>query len=204
MRVAIGAYRGSTIKRVILALMVLGPAVGGLGMLTDILSFEVSLSAMMLPWPLTFAYIFTPPFASKAAIAAEQHWATSRPFELRGYLEVLSDEPAPMARLAFEIAWRPGARPPEPGLVQTACLAVDPAARVYDVTPYGLRIACGQISGITNIRINRVPVFRNHRIPAVIHAYVDTVLTTLHASYSIASVSIVRQATQRTSSMLGA
>ena len=53
------------------------------------------------------------------------------------------------------------------------------------------RVLGGLVSGITGIRINRVSIYRNHRLPAHIHAVVEQVLLTLHRSHPIARVSLM-------------
>jgi hypothetical protein len=192
MRVAIGGYRGSLLRRAFVALIVLGPVLGGASLAWDLFPVEVSATLIAIAWPSFFAFIFLPPIASKRAVAAEEAWAASRPFELTGYFEALSATPEPAVRLSFEVTWRPGVRPPDPALVLNACRAVDPVAQVDAVTPTGLRITSGEISGRTGIRNNHVPVYRNHRMARSAHAFLDTVLTTLHASYPIARVNVTR------------
>jgi len=195
LRVAIGGYRGSRIRRIVLALMLLGPVVGGVCLATDVLPLAYAAYAIGVSWPMFFLYVFLPPIASKSALVAEEAWARSLPFELRGYFETLAADPQPVVRLMFEVTWRAGVRPPDATLVLDACRAVDPAAQVDAVTPRGLRITSGEISGHTGIRHNRVPVYRNHRIPAPAHALVDTVLATLHGSYPIETVTVARWST---------
>lgn len=191
---AIGAYRGSTLKRVMLAAILVSAVVGAIGVGFNVLG-QTMIGGMLLPGFviafITFMiWVFVPPLASQAAMAAEQSWVSAQPFQLSGYFEMLSAEPQSARSVTYTIRWQGGTRPPDPALLHGIFGAVDPNARVEHVDGNGAMIVGGAVSGQTGIRVNRVPVYRNHRLPAHVHAVVEQVLVALHRSHPIAEVSL--------------
>lgn len=192
---AIGAYRGSTLKRAGLVVILLSLAGGGVGALLSALG-EVAIGSWFFPgfiiaFMVFMVWVFVPPIASQGAIAAEQAWATSLPFQLVGYFEVLSMEPSFQRTVTFDIRWQPAPqRPPDRQLLLSIVSAVDPHAQVQHADETGATFTTGAISGHTGIRVNRVPVYRNHKIPAHLHGLIDQVLVTIHRSHPIAMVGL--------------
>jgi hypothetical protein len=63
-----------------------------------------------------------------------------------------------------------------------------PPAELLRLAEQGARnIQSGLISGATGIRVNKVPVYRNHRIVGDTRSLVDEVLARSHATYPIQS-----------------
>lgn len=87
--------------------------------------------------------------------------------------------------------WREGTIPPDPTLLHGIFGAVDPQASLDRMDASGARVTSGAVSGVTGIRINRVPVYRNHRLCASIHGVVEQVLLTLHRTYPLARVTVL-------------
>lgn len=194
LRTAIGAYRGSTLKRVLLAGILFGLASGALGATLSALG-QVEIGGFLVPgFVLAFVgfmiFVFVPPLASQGAIAAEQMWTMSLPFSFQGYFEALAAQPRPVRTMTYEIVWRDGTRPPDPALLHSVFCAVDPQARMDFADARHARVMGGPVSGRTGIRVNRVPVYRNHRLAAHVHAVMDRVLLPLHRSHPIARVEI--------------
>ena len=194
LRTAIGAYRGSAIKRVVLVALIGGVLFGVLGITLAALG-EGEIGHVFIPgfavaFVCIFGMAFIPPLATQGTVAKEQEWAMALPFQLSGYFEVLSREPTYGRKVVYEIVWREGTRPPDPNLLHSIIGAVDPQARLERVDPQGARISSGIISGGTGIRVNRVQVYRNHRFCQSIHGAVDQVLVPLHRTYPIAHVTL--------------
>jgi hypothetical protein len=194
LRIAIGGYRGSTVKRCLLAVIVLGLGMGALGVVFMNLD-RPDIGGFMIPgFALTFVtfmiWVFVPPIASQGAVAAEEMWAMALPFTMQGYFDVLSSEPRMGRKLVFEITWRDDARAPEPGLLHSVFCAVDPSAVLDDANARGARITSGVVSGATGIKMNGVRVYRNHRLPGHVHALVERVLLPLHRSHPIARIKL--------------
>ncbi|MFO0677039.1 MAG: hypothetical protein U0169_10910 [Polyangiaceae bacterium] len=193
LRIAIGGFRGSTLKRVILGMVFVAAAAGvGAVVMTEkgparggvvAMAFGATMCTFML-------WVFVPPFASRATVSAEERWVGSHPFRLVGYLEVLALPPLFQRSLTFQLQWQPGTRPPEYSLLHGAIGAIDPGARVRWCGETAVTIVSGPVSGYTGISANRVPVYRNHRIPAHVHAVVEKFLVPLHRSHPIAEVSV--------------
>ncbi|MBK6696032.1 MAG: hypothetical protein IPG50_28055 [Myxococcales bacterium] len=193
LRVAIGGFRGSTLKRVLLGVVIAaavtgvaavvmtekGPSRGGV----VAMAFGATMCTFML-------WVFVPPFASRATVSAEERWVGSQPFRLVGYLEVLALTPLFQRSLTFRLQWQPGGRPPDYSLIHGAIGAIDPGARVRSCDETGATIVSGPVSGHTGISSNRVPVYRNHRLPAHVHAVVEKFLVPLHRSHPITEVSV--------------
>lgn len=197
LRTAIGAYRGSTLKRVLLA-VILVALVSGAGVVVMNVSGNPELGMTFVPcfsvaFILFFFWAFLPPIASKGAVAAEQSWLISLPFQLTGYFELLSSEPRSARSIGYQIRWREGTRPPDSTLLHSVFCAADPQARLEHADANGASIRGGAVSGQTGIRVNRSPVYRNHRLPGHIHAVIDQVLLTLHRSHPIAEVTLTHR-----------
>ena len=195
LRVAVGAVRGSTFRRAFLVLALLG-------LLTLIAGFALVVALGDLAFvpllPLGFAaamggfmtFVFVPPLASQAAMAAERAWVASLPFELEGYFEVLAAEPSAVCKLRVELVWQTvGA---DPATLQGVVGLLDTDARVTERAADAATITSGVVSGATGIRINRVPVHRNHRVAAYLHRLVDVVLLPVHRNRPLARVSVTR------------
>jgi hypothetical protein len=133
---------------------------------------------------------FIPPLASEGTVAAEHDWAMALPFQLVGYFELLSSEPRSARKLRYEITWRDGAAVPDPGLLHRIFGSVDPQARLDHADRQAAHVTSGAISGMTGITVNRVPVYRNHKLCKSVHGVVEQVLVTLHRTYPIAHVKI--------------
>ena len=195
LRIAIGGYRGSALKRIMLAVILLFLSIGLLGFVAAGLEYtELALlmiiGGSVMTFVLFMVWVFIPPRASAGAVAAEQAWARSLPFALRGYFELLSGEPSSARAMSYEIAWHEGIRLPEPHLVQGVFYGVDPDARLEHADARRALVRGGNVSGNTGIRMNGRYVYRNHRLPARVHAVVEQVLLPLHRSHPIASVTL--------------
>jgi len=194
LKTAVGAYRGSTLKRSLLAGIVTTLVLGTLGVVFATAGFETFGALMFVGYgvafPLFMIWIFVPPIGSQAALDAEHGWSTSLPFDVHGYFDVLAAEPQPGRSVVYALDWAAGSRPPDPALLHQIFGAVDPAARLEHVDGGGARIVGGSVSGFTGIRVNRRPVYRNHRFCSHVHAVVDQVLVPLHRSHPIARVSL--------------
>jgi hypothetical protein len=110
LRTAIGAYRGSTIKRFVLVTLVGGALFGALGVTLSALG-EGEIGQFFMPgfgvaFVCIFVVAFVPPLASRGAVAAEQDWLMALPFPLTGYFEVLSRQPTYGRKIIYGIAWR--------------------------------------------------------------------------------------------------
>jgi len=190
LQTAIGAYRGSTLKRILLAVIVVtsdrcnqrrplrarvsGPRghvpSGGRDRVHD---------------PDGLRLRSSPRVAGCRACRAG--WVKGLPFALEGYFEVLGAPSRGSRAVHYEVVWQSGVRPPE-------------AALVHDVRHRGSHCehrACGRwrgarhrrrVSGDTGMSSHRVPVVRNHRLPAHVHAVVEPVLVPLHRGHPIARV----------------
>lgn len=191
LRIAIGAFRGSTLKRALLGVLI-ATALSGVGAVVmaekgasrggvTSMAFGATMCALML-------WVFVPPFASRAAVSAEELWVRTRPFRLVGYFDVLASSPRFQRSLRFRVQWQRGTRPPDHALIHAAIGAIDPGARVPSCDDSGAIVVSGPVSGHTGISSNRVPVYRNHRLPAHVHAVVEQFLVPLHRSHPIDEV----------------
>lgn len=189
LRIAVGAYRGSALKRN-LAVAVTGA--GLVGTVVMIIVFEPKMSAAVILIALTLllsVLLTMPPLASKEAIAAEEQWVAALPFRLEGYFEVLSGEPSVYRIVVYDLSWS-GEDWAHAALLEDVVAAVDPKATVEPFADGRARVVSGPISGWTNIKRGKTSyVTRNHRIPAAVHAMVD-VLVSLHRRYPLARVSL--------------
>jgi hypothetical protein len=193
LRTAIGAYRGSLIKQIVLATLIGGVVSGALGITLAYVGMPEIGMSLMPGFSVAFLCIFgmfLPPVATQGAIAAERSWSMSLPFQLLGYFEVLSIEPQRMRGVTYDIIWRESTRPPDVHFLQSIIGAVDPEAQVVHMDARGARIMSGMISGFTGMRVKRGFVHRNHRFCKSIHGVVEQVLLPLHRTYPIAQVSL--------------
>ena len=192
LRLAIGAYRGSALRRALLVLPITSALVGGVLVLQQQGPDRGAVGALVFgaTMALFFLWLFVPPIASRGAMAREADWVDALPFELVGYFEMLSETPRLARHVTFEIQWEEGAQPPDRDLLFSALGAVDPEACVESSTDSGAFLISGSVSGQTAIRKNRVPVYRNHALPGRVHDIVDQLLVPLHRSHPMARVSI--------------
>lgn len=191
MRVALGAHYGSPRQRVFFV-----PIVVGAGFVAATVSGFIPvewLAAGLAPMMIgVFGAAFITPVAGDERIASEREWLATRPFPVTGYFEALQQTPTSGALLFTRVRF--AGEVPTPDLVQGVLGVIDanPVVR-----PAGDRIyllQSGLISGATGIRVNRVPVYRNHRIVPYVHSLVDKVLGPLHATYPIDQVELTRAA----------
>lgn len=189
LQIAIGAYRGSAMKRTAVAIAVAAGLVASASVLLTAPVLAVAVVAIAVTVVIVAA-VAVPPLASPATIAAEERWVTSLPFRLEGYFEVLSRTPAPTRTVVYDVWWAAG-HGPDTTFLENVVAAVDPAARVERRDAEGARIVSGPISGITSVKqSSRSYVSRNHKIPPSVHALVERVLVALHRRYPLARVSV--------------
>lgn len=196
LRVAVGAYRGSPLKKVGWVALILGVVAGVTGIALANLGWTVE-GEMLVPgffvaFLSIFYLAFVPPYASRAGIAAEQTWLTTRGFQLFGYLEALSAEPEWSCRIILAIKFQDPNRRPEQGLLSNVLGGLDPGGQVASSYDGGYSFTSSSVSGATGISVNRVPVYRNHRLPAHVHKLIDGALVVVHRSFPIGSVTISR------------
>lgn len=196
LRTAIGAYRGSTLKRVMLTAIIVSGVVGAIGVVFNVTGAThvggMLTPALVIAFVTFMIWVFVPPYASQGAMAAEQSWVMGLPFQLSGYFDLLIATPQSERSVTYRIRWQPGGRPPDPALLHGVFNAVDPNARLQHADASAATVIGGPVSGHTGIRVNRVPVYRNHRLPAHVHDVVDRVLLALHRSHPIAEVTVWR------------
>lgn len=192
LRTAIGAYRGSTLRRVILAVLISSVVIGGAWVATREGPAHGGLVAVVfgVAMPLFFLWIFVPPLASRGAVDEEAAWVAAQPFELVGYFDLLASTPWSERRVTLRITWSEGTVPPDQALMFGALGAVDPEAQLHSCDVRGAIIVSGPVSGVTGIRSNGVSVYRNHNLPGHVHALVERLLLPLHRSHSIARVAV--------------
>lgn len=196
LRVAIGAVRGSFIKRAAVGLMVLGIASMAAGIALTAatgdgkfgpfipVGFFVALGSFMF-------HLFFPPLATNAQVEAERQSMASLPFFVEGYFDVLSAEPAAATRLEIVMAFS-DPMSAEPQTVQGLMGLLDTDAQVARTDGSEVAVRTGSISGATGIRVNGVHVHRNHLLAKYLRRVVEQVLTPLHRSRSLRGVRITR------------
>lgn len=193
--VAIGAYRGSPIKKITWAVLVSGLVMGAVGVALQVMGIGIGgalIPGFMISFICIFVLAFVPPYASQGAVREEAAWGERLGFPLYGYFELLAGQPEWSCTVAFEIRFLDPMRQPDPGLLMNVLGALDPDGNVEPWNAGSVRFRSGSVSGATGIRINNVPVYRNHKLPAYVHTIVDGALLTLHRSYPLASVSVRR------------
>src|SRR5207302_7649473 len=135
-------------------------------------------------------YVFVPPLASRTQIATERTWIGSLPFPIEGYFDALAQEPRIFGRVQIDLVWRTAAA--DAGTLQGVFGVIDTDARVSQLDATTASVTTGTISGATGIRINGVPVYRNHNLAKYLHRLVDTVLLPLDRSVGLARVRLTR------------
>jgi hypothetical protein len=189
LRVALGAHFGSPRRWVfmVFAAIGVGLTVATSSGLLDISMVPVGVVALMggvLP------LAFKSPAIGDAGLERERAWLASRPFPLAGYFEALRQPPTSGALLLVRVRFA-GEVPPV-DLVQGLLGRIDPQGAVQSAGGRELLLQSGLISGATGIRINKVPVYRNHRIVGYVHRLADELLAPVHASYPLAEVELTR------------
>lgn len=189
LRIAIGAYRGSTVRRVALALATAG-GVAATGIAIVLASHAaIAVGGIAIAMVATVSAL-VPPFASASTLADEARWVEALPFRLEGYFDVLAGTPNTSRTLIYDIAWA-GDEMPATGLIEDVVAAVDAGATVERTPTMGVRVTTSPISGMTDVNRTRTSfVTRNHRIPPSVHAMVDRVLVALHRRYPLARVAL--------------
>ncbi len=201
-RMALGAYHGTPIRKASYALMGVGtlvivavgiesPDLGSAGVVVSFLVGMVAATGGLL------IRVWSAPAATRASLAAEEAWAESLPFALEGYFEMLAAEPTLECELVLELEWTPG-RVPTPEAVQGLLGTWDTDARVQPLEEVlcirSGTFECGRIHNANNwygsdaLRPTRHLVGKVHRL-------VTTVLQPLHRSHAIARISLRREAT---------
>ena len=137
------------------------------------------------------------PTASRAEVAAEKAWASSLPFALEGYFDMLAEDPVKECQLVMQLAWQPG-RVPTPDVVQGVLGLWDPGAMVHAGDDGALGIRSSRfVSGkfvVTNNADGQGFVRPTRDLVERVHRLVDAVLLPLHRSYPMARVSLTRHA----------
>lgn len=188
MRVALGAHYGSARQRGLYVPLVVGAGLVA-AMASGLLSIDYLTAGMAVLLLGALGVAFLDPVAGDARVASERAWLAARPFPVRGYFEALQQRPVAGAVLLVQLRFA-GETPPL-DLVQGVLARIDPDAGVQSAGG-GLVLQSGRVSGVTGIRINKVPVYRNHRIVPYVHRLVDEVLAPLHATYPIDQVELTR------------
>jgi hypothetical protein len=205
-RVAVGAHFGTPLRTVpvVLAVLLATATVAlyatGPSKATDpdySSHWSLTMLALMGAGAAFFVRLFIPPVATRARVTAERAWATSLPFALDGYFDVLAAEPVAWCALEITLAWENPTGAPGVDTVQAIFGTSDTAAKVQHGAGAGtVGVRSDVISGSTGIssgsKRNPVYVYRNHRFVAYTHRLVDEVLLPLHRSHAIARVSMGR------------
>lgn len=137
-----------------------------------------------------FAWKLMVPQVTPEEMARERAWSESFPFVLEGYFEVLAQAPRASRSLVYEIRWTEGTPPPSIVVLEGVFSVADPGACVEHIDDEGARVRSGFLSGDTGTRVNRQPVYRNHKLPPHVHAVVEKALVPLAKSHPIVSVKI--------------
>lgn len=196
LRVAIGSVRGSPLRRSFLFAIALGLLLVAAGIMAgndtlfDPVVLNVAPIGFFLAFGSFFAYVFVAPRATRGQVQAERAYVASLPFPLEGYFEALSGEPQGFCKLRIELEWR--ASGTDPATLQGVFGLIDTAARVTTCDAGAASVTTGPISGITNIRVNRVPVYRNHGLAKYLRRLIEQVLLPLDRNAGIARVRVVR------------
>lgn len=200
LRTALGPVRGAPVRRALLAALgvclaaiVVGVALAVTGGEREVFGVAIPIFANVSAFAcfgLFSAYMFVPPMASRAGVEAERAWAASLPFPMDWYFELLASEPRALSRIRVELWW--AGQGVDPQTLQGLIALFDTAARVERSDHAHAAFTTGPISGMTGIRVNRVPVYRNHRLGAAVHRLVDVVLLPLHRNAPLARVKLSR------------
>ena len=171
-----------------------GAGLGGLGILLAVLvggyAQGLGVIGAFVAFISLFAWNLMLPKVSPEEMARERAWSASFPFILEGYFEVLSRPPSAARSLVYELRWRDGITPPSITVLEGVFAVADPGACVERIDEEGARVRSGVISGDTGTRVNRQPVYRNHKLPPHVHDVVEKALVPLAKSHPIVSVTI--------------
>jgi hypothetical protein len=199
-RTAIGPVRGAPVKLLLLVLFVLSVvALITVGFAATHSRKSAIQMVSMMPWAmpaffgcigLLCAYLFMPPMASRAGVEAERAWAASLPFALEHYFDVIGAAPEGFCSLRVTLWWT--SRGVDERTLQGLIALFDTQSTVLEVDGRHASFLTGQIEGFTGIRINRAPVYRNHRLGKAVHRLVDLVLLPMHRSAPLARVTLSR------------
>lgn len=148
--------------------------------------------AALSSFVLIFVRVFVAPRASDAQCEAEARWVSSLPFALRGYFEALRAQPDVASRFGVEITFANPSATVRVDLMMAAARAFDPGLADFYAMPGSMRWMTSAVSGSTGIRVNRRPVYRNHRMPPFVHALVEKTLLPMHREQTFAAVSLTR------------
>lgn len=188
-RVALGAHFGSPRRWLFFVLTAIGAGLIA-ATSTDLLAVQLAPVGMAVMMGGAFGAAFLSPAVNDAGLERERAWLASRPFPLAGYFEALRQPPTSGALLLVRVRFA-GEVPPV-DLVQGLLGRIDPKGAVQSAGVRELLLQSGLISGATGIRVNKVPVYRNHRIVGYVHRLADELLAPLHASYPLAEVELTR------------
>jgi len=201
-RIALGAYRGTPLRRASYALMGVGalvlvavgiesPDFGSAGVVAIFLVGMLAATGGLL------IRVWATPAATTATVAAEKAWAKSLPFAMDGYFEILAAEPTLECQLVLELEWAPG-RVPTPETVQGLLGTWDTGARVQPLEKAlcirSGTFECGQLYN-ANTWYGSDALRPTRHLVGKVHGLVTTVLQPLHRSHAIARVSLRRDAT---------
>lgn len=196
-RVQLGAYYGTPLRTAQFCLLGLGVLLFVVGMVFGTAGAAttagqiwtwVAVAAIVVVTVDWVALVLKRPPASAARVATERAWASSLPFSMHGYFEMLGDEPLEACSLELDIAWLAGS--PAEDLLVAVLGNWDAAARlqVRDGVAYvsGGPFKCGvrsdnDVSHYYWLRPTRDLVDRVHRL-------VELVLLPMHQSYAIGKV----------------
>lgn len=190
LRVGLGGYYGSPVRVASVVLIALGALLSLGEIVWDIDGFslgEVTLVGAMA------LLVFAAPKATRARVGAEREWASSLPFAMAGYFEILGGEPRRSCVLTVTLAWRDPRAAVGAGTLQGLVGLLDTGARAESRDAARALIRSGPIVDRAWIRINRTYyVHRNTELVRYVHRLVDQVLLPLHRSHAIARVSWAR------------
>jgi hypothetical protein len=196
LRVAIGALRGSPLRRSFLLVALVGILLGaagiaaGNGALFDPVVANVAPIGFVLGMGGFFTYLFVAPRATRSRMIAERTYVASLPFTLEGYFEVLSIAPSYSCKLTIGIEWRTSGT--DASTLQGLLGLIDTGARVTSCDARAASITTGDISGSTGISVNKSPVYRNHKLAKYLDDLIDRVLMPLHRNVGLSRVRLTR------------
>lgn len=201
-RIALGVYHGTPLRRASYALMGVGtvviaavgiesPDFGSAGVVASFLVGMLAAIGGLL------IRVSSAPAATSATLAAEKAWAKSLPFSLDGYFEMLAAEPTLECQLVLELEWATG-RVSTPETVQGLLGTWDTGARVQPLEEVlcirSGTFECGRLHNGNNW-YGSDALRPTRQLVGKVHGLVTTVLQPLHRSHAIARVTIRRDAT---------
>jgi hypothetical protein len=201
MAVALGGHYGTPLLRAVaivhyVAIVALALCIGAAvtGLIEARIASSLAGPSAALSFALIFVRVFTPPRATLGQCAAEEQWTLSLPFRLEGYFPALRATPKVFCTFTVAIVWAPvpGYPPPDPNTLLGVVRLSDPRADGFTLTPGGVSWRSGRVIGSTNISVNRVPVYRNHRVVPFVHELVMQTLAPIHRNCPIAAVTLTR------------